>query len=48
MTADTREHILTCGGRIIHHKGFTATGLQEILQAAGVPKGSFYFYFKSK
>ncbi|MCL1979736.1 MAG: TetR/AcrR family transcriptional regulator [Proteobacteria bacterium] len=48
MTSDTREHILVCGGRIIHHKGFTATGLQEILRAAGVPKGSFYFYFKSK
>lgn len=48
MKSDTREHILACGGHIIHHKGFTATGLQEILQAAGVPKGSFYFYFKSK
>ncbi|WP_310599434.1 TetR family transcriptional regulator C-terminal domain-containing protein [Desulfobulbus sp.] len=48
MTVDTREHILACGGQIIHHKGFNATGLQEILQAAGVPKGSFYFYFKSK
>jgi TetR/AcrR family transcriptional repressor of nem operon len=48
MSTPTREHILTCGGQIIHHKGFAATGLQEILQAAGVPKGSFYFYFKSK
>ena len=48
MSATTREHILACGGRLIHHKGFTATGLQEILQTAGVPKGSFYFYFKSK
>jgi TetR/AcrR family transcriptional repressor of nem operon len=48
MRSDTREHILACGGRIIHHKGFSATGLHEILQAAGVPKGSFYFYFKSK
>ena len=48
MRASTREHILACGGAIVHHKGFTATGLQEILQAAGVPKGSFYFYFKSK
>ncbi len=44
----TRDHILACGGRIVHHKGFTATGLQEILHAADVPKGSFYFYFKSK
>ena len=48
MKTDIRAHILACGGRIIHHKGFAATGLQEILAAAGVPKGSFYFYFKSK
>lgn len=48
MSTTTREHILDIGGRIIHHKGYTATGLQEILTAAGVPKGSFYFYFKSK
>jgi len=48
MTTATREHILTCGGQIIHHRGFNATGLQEILRAANVPKGSFYFYFKSK
>lgn len=48
MTTTTRDHILACGGHIVHHKGFTATGLQEILQAAEVPKGSFYFYFKSK
>lgn len=48
MKTATREHILNCGGCIVHHKGFAATGLQEILTAAGVPKGSFYFYFKSK
>lgn len=48
MATATRDHILACGSRIVHHKGFTATGLQEILQAAEVPKGSFYFYFKSK
>ncbi len=29
-------------------KGYNATGLQEILESSGVPKGSFYFYFKSK
>jgi TetR/AcrR family transcriptional regulator, transcriptional repressor for nem operon len=28
--------------------GYGATGLQEILQAAGVPKGSFYHHFHSK
>lgn len=29
-------------------KGFSATGLDEILKAVGVPKGSFYHYFDSK
>jgi TetR/AcrR family transcriptional repressor of nem operon len=29
-------------------KGFSAVGLNEILTAAGVPKGSFYHYFGSK
>ncbi|WP_235598593.1 TetR/AcrR family transcriptional regulator, partial [Salmonella enterica] len=30
------------------HKGFSAVGLNEILAAAGIPKGSFYHYFGSK
>jgi len=46
--ADTRQHILDTGNRIIASKGFSAVGLNEILQAAEVPKGSFYHYFKSK
>lgn len=29
-------------------KSYHAVGLQEILAAVGVPKGSFYHYFKSK
>ena len=28
--------------------GYGATGLQEILDVAGVPKGSFYHHFSSK
>ncbi len=44
----TKERILFEGAKIVHLKGYHATGLQEILKAAGVPKGSFYFYFKSK
>jgi len=31
-----------------HALGYTATGVQEIVDAAGVPKGSFYNHFKSK
>jgi len=29
-------------------KGYTAVGLSELLATAGVPKGSFYHYFRSK
>jgi TetR/AcrR family transcriptional repressor of nem operon len=33
---------------LIHAQGYKATGIQQILDAVGIPKGSFYFYFKSK
>lgn len=45
---NTRQHILEIGQRIIAGKGFSSVGLNEILHAAGVPKGSFYHYFESK
>ncbi len=48
MGATTREKLIETGAEIIHRKGFNHTGIQEILSAAGVPKGSFYNYFKSK
>lgn len=44
----TKDRILIHAARIVREKGFNNTGIQEILQSAGVPKGSFYFYFKSK
>jgi len=48
MKADIKRKILETGAEIIHLKGFNHTGIQEILNAAGVPKGSFYHYFKNK
>ncbi len=32
----------------MHYKGYNDTGIKEITNAAGIPKGSFYNYFKSK
>ena len=43
-----RLHILDSSSDLILRKGFTGVGLQEILQNCGIPKGSFYHYFKSK
>jgi TetR/AcrR family transcriptional repressor of nem operon len=45
---DIRQHILDTARPMILGKGFTAVGLNEVLSAAAVPKGSFYHYFKSK
>ncbi|KLI99044.1 TetR/AcrR family transcriptional regulator [Luteimonas sp. FCS-9] len=43
-----RESILAHGQRIMAGKGFSAVGINEVLVASGVPKGSFYHYFASK
>jgi TetR/AcrR family transcriptional repressor of nem operon len=45
---DTRERILAAGATLCGQKGFNGCGLNEVLQLAGVPKGSFYHYFRSK
>jgi TetR/AcrR family transcriptional repressor of nem operon len=47
-SADNRQLILDNGRRLMAGKGFSAVGLNEILSATGVPKGSFYHYFGSK
>ena len=44
----TRKHILDTSFELVLHKGFVGVGLQEILKACDVPKGSFYYYFASK
>lgn len=46
--SDIRQHIIDTANSLILGKGFTAVGLSELLATAGVPKGSFYHYFKSK
>ncbi|MFD1802809.1 TetR/AcrR family transcriptional regulator [Mixta tenebrionis] len=45
---DTREHLLAIGEQLCLQRGFTGMGLSELLSQAGVPKGSFYHYFRSK
>lgn len=47
-TKNTRQTILDAAQVLVGRKGFSAVGLNEILQAAEVPKGSFYHYFTSK
>ncbi len=45
---NVRERLLTAAFETLHRNGFNATGVQEITDAAKVPKGSFYNHFESK
>ena len=48
VTATTKERILEAAEEIMLQKSFHSVGLNEILSAVKVPKGSFYHYFQSK
>ncbi len=43
-----KETLINHGMKLMRDKGFTATGLNEILNAATAPKGSFYHHFENK
>ncbi len=43
-----RARLLRQGVALLTEKGFSALGIEEVLAAAEVPKGSFYYYFDSK
>ncbi|MFF5546280.1 TetR/AcrR family transcriptional regulator [Streptomyces olivaceoviridis] len=47
-TSDAREKILAAAQSLIELRGYSALGVAEICKAAGVPKGSFYYFFESK
>lgn len=46
--SETRETLLRAGVAAMTEKGFSSTGIDEILRSVNVPKGSFYHYFGSK
>ncbi len=43
-----REKLLDAGVTVLHQRGYSACGVREITQAAGVPLGSFTNHFRSK
>ena len=46
--ANKRHELVRVGKEIVVRQGFKATSLNDVLSAAGIPKGSFYYYFSSK
>lgn len=43
-----KEDILLAGIDVMKRQGYNGTSVKDIVDAAGVPKGSFYNYFDSK
>jgi TetR/AcrR family transcriptional regulator, transcriptional repressor for nem operon len=44
----SRAHLINSALETLHRQGFNGTAVQDITNAAGLPKGSFYNYFESK
>jgi TetR/AcrR family transcriptional regulator, transcriptional repressor for nem operon len=47
-TSDAKVKMLNAAHALIEARGYAALGVAEICKAAGVPKGSFYYFFESK
>ena len=44
----TRERLIVAGLELFHTRGYHGVGVQDLVNVAGVPKGSFYNHFSSK
>ncbi|MGD8165740.1 TetR/AcrR family transcriptional regulator [Herbiconiux sp. P16] len=47
-TSDGRERLLEAAATLLAQRPYSAIGVAEICAAAGVQKGSFYYFFPSK
>ena len=47
-TSDKRERLLAAAKQLIYQQGYSQTTLADIAQAAEVPLGNVYYYFKTK
>lgn len=43
-----KEKLIECAAKLFLLRGYSATGINDILAEASMTKGSFYFYFSSK
>lgn len=43
-----RQQIVDISGQLFYHQGYHHTSFSQIAEAVGIPKGQFYYYFKTK
>ncbi len=48
MKSDTRNKILETASELFYKKGYNITGVNEIIEAAGIAKATLYSHFSSK
>lgn len=46
--ADKRSRLVAAAADLVHRQGFHATTLADVAEAAQVPLGNIYYYFKTK
>jgi AcrR family transcriptional regulator len=44
----TRQRIVEAANRLFYHKGYHQTSFSDVVEAANVPRGNIYYYFKTK
>jgi TetR/AcrR family transcriptional repressor of lmrAB and yxaGH operons len=45
MAKDTRTRMIETTARLLQHRGYHGTSLNDILEQSGAPRGSLYFHF---
>lgn len=43
-----RQHIVETANRLFYQRGYNQTSFSDIADAAKIPRGNFYYYFKTK
>jgi len=44
----TRQRIVEAANRLFYHQGYNQTSFSDVVEAADVPRGNIYYYFKTK
>jgi AcrR family transcriptional regulator len=44
-TSDARDRAVATTAKLLREQGYAATGVAQIVEVSGAPKGSFYFHF---